>query len=266
MKTLLGVVGTLSVLLVAAPGHAALHSKEFRILNLNISGSEHLQGQSASIASFIQAWALLDGPNVITLQEVCTNQHTAILGALKALNPAWTGTWKSFGEMPGCYNQRHGLSVFTLGPHSGLWWDRLDGNVNADGYRFWGLMRVHYAGVDIFNTHIRDYSKTDHLPRVHAFVDQSPLFLLAGDFNSQPGEPLMVATFYRDWYEADYDDREYTIGPRNCAFSDFDCLVRRKKIDYIWTNRLPISIWGDVVHSPSNHRMVRGRVEHWIWD
>lgn len=266
MKKLLGVMGTLSVLLVAAPSQAALHSQAFRILDLNISGSEGLQGMSGPISSFIQMWAAAHSANVITLQEVCTNQHTAILNALRELNPAWTGTWKSFGEMPGCYNQRHGLSVFTLGPHSDLWWDRLDNKTNSEGFRFWGIMRVHYAGVDIFNTHIRDHSKEDHIPKVHAIVDQSPLFLLAGDFNSKPDDSLMADTFYQEWYEIDYDDREYTIGPRYCVFPDFACYAKRKKIDYIWTNRLPSNIWGDVVHSPSNHRMVRGLVELWIWD
>lgn len=264
MKKLICVVGTLSVLLVAAPGRAALYSKQFRILDLNISGAEHLQGQSATIASFIQTWADRDRANVITLQEVCTNQHTAILNALKELNPAWTGTWKSFGEMPGCYNRRYGLSVFTLGAHADLWWDRLDDKVNSDGYRWWGLMRVRYSGADIFNTHIRNYSREDHIPKVLATVEQSSTFILAGDFNTEPTEPLMADNFYRRWYEVDWEDREPTIGPLACGDFDLDCYWRRRKIDYIWTNRLPIAIWGDVVDSPSNHHLVRGLVEHWI--
>jgi endonuclease/exonuclease/phosphatase family metal-dependent hydrolase len=265
MKKLVCVVGTLSMLLVAAPGRAALHSKQFRILDLNISGSEGLQGVSGPIAAFIRDWATGFQANVITLQEVCTNQHTAILNALQERNPAWTGTWKSFGEMPGCYNKRHGLSVFTLGPHSDLSWDRLDDKTNSDGYRWWGIMRVRYASVDIFNTHIRDFSKADHIPKVAAFVEQSARFLLAGDFNSTPSSQLMADNFYYRWYEADYEDNEYTIGRRDCPL-DISCWATQRKIDYVWTNRLPIAISADVVHSPSNHRMVTAVIEHWILD
>jgi hypothetical protein len=269
-----GTAGTIRKLLLAAAASSLLffepvsaatfHARQFRILDLNISGSEKLAGQSDLIAWYIKFWAQLHGANVIALQEVCATQHNAILAALRQLHPYWTGTWKSFGPKDGCYNQRHGLSVFTLGSHAGLQWWYLDSKTNAAGYRWWGLMKVRYAGLDIFNVHIRDASKQAHIPAVAAEVDASPLFVLAGDFNEVPHDPLMVDFFTSRFYEVDYDDREYTIGPRSCI--DADCLALRRKIDYIWTNRLPKSIWGDAVHSPSNHRLLLGVVEHWFWN
>jgi hypothetical protein len=68
---------------------------------------------------------------------------------------------------------------------------------------------------------------------------------------------------YSLWYDSDYDDREYTIVARRCGSDSEE--QERLKIDYIWTNRLPASIWADAVNSPSNHRLLRGLVEHWIW-
>jgi hypothetical protein len=251
-------------LLVEAGGAAARFTRQFRQLNLNISGSEGLGGQSEPIASFLQERAALDSANVITLQEVCGTQHNAILAALRQNNPFWNGSWKSFGKKDGCTNERHGLSIFTLGPHSDLWWRYLDTTTDKDGDRWWGMMRVSYLGVHLYNTHVRSASRTAHVPLVYAYAQQSPLFILAGDFNSTPDDPLMD-DFYSEWFEADYPDNEYTIGPRTCdGIWDLICLSKRRKIDYIWTNRRPLSVWGDALHSPSNHRLVRGRIKHWF--
>jgi hypothetical protein len=117
-------------------------------------------------------------------------------------------------------------------------------------------MKVRYRGVDIFNTHIMNSYKHVQIPEVDSIVQQSPLFLLAGDFNTRPGEPL-IDTFYSQWFEIDADS-EYTF-PRQPSMDP-------KKIDYVWTNRPPVSRGADVVDAFfSKHRMVKGVVTHWVW-
>jgi hypothetical protein len=261
MKTLLLAVAASIVLFGEPAGSQTLKRRSFRILDLNISGAEVLDGQSGVITAYLKEWAERHRANVITLQEVCGTQHDAILAGLRELNPNWQGTWKYFGPMERC--PRHGLSVFTIGSHTGprTWF--LDRKTDK-GYRWWGLMRVHYKGVDIFNTHIRCASVDAHIPKVVWRAVQSPLFLLAGDFNTRPDQPWAQYLYgLPHWYEIDYDDREPTIGPgKSCPKPDGYAGAR--KIDYVWTNRLPANIWGDAVASPSNHGLLRGVIQHWF--
>ena len=117
-------------------------------------------------------------------------------------------------------------------------------------------MKVHYIGFDIFNTHIKNSYKTHQIPEVASVVERSPRILLAGDFNTRPGEPL-IDEFYRRWFEIDLES-EYTY-PRWPSMDP-------KKIDYLWTNRPPALRSADVVDAFfSNHRMVKGVFAHWIW-
>jgi hypothetical protein len=117
-------------------------------------------------------------------------------------------------------------------------------------------MKVRYRGVDIFNTHILNSNKKVQIPEVDKVVQQSPLFLLAGDFNTRPGEPL-IETFYDRWFEIDVD-REYTYPLRPS--------LDPRKIDYVWTNRQPVSRWADVIDAFfSNHRLIKGYFTHWVW-
>jgi endonuclease/exonuclease/phosphatase family metal-dependent hydrolase len=264
MNRFLLVVVVVGAMAIPAAGQTVVQRREFRILDLNMAGSTRVPVEGDSvIANFIGDWAAKHRANVITLQEVCASQYPAILSRLRQSDPQWAGTYKNFGTMHGCLTGRHGLAVFTRGSHSSLEWWYLTSPLDSEGQRWWGLMKVYYAGLDVFNTHIRSARRKVQIPEVVAVVEQSPLFLLAGDFNTTPYE-TPITDFYRRWIEVDAD-REYTYPRRSCYAWDYFCLADRKKIDYIWTNRLPIGRWGDAVNAPSNHRMLRGIFEHFIW-
>jgi hypothetical protein len=157
--------------------------------------------------------------------------------------------------MDGCPTRRHGLAIFTKGGHEHLdWWYLSDPGPVTE--RWWGLMKVHYLGFDIFNTHVKNGYKTVQIPEVVGVVEQSARFILAGDFNTRPGEAL-IDEFYRRWFEIDTDaEHTHPLLPS----------MDPKKIDYVWTSHQPVFRWGDVVDATfSNHRMLKGVFVHRIW-
>jgi endonuclease/exonuclease/phosphatase family metal-dependent hydrolase len=235
---------TLSLVLVATLLKVVSRLIVMRIFDLNMSGAEVLKGQNNPIVNFVRWKTIVNCSNVITLQEVCQSQYEAIHAALGS---KWSGSFKSFGPIFGCTPDTHGLAIFTRGQHEDVHAWKLPPESNSEGQSWWGLMKVHYRGLDIFNTHIRSHNRETQTPLVVEVVKASPLAVLAGDFNASPEEPDIVKR-YEKWFEVDFD-REYTYVQKN---------GEHRKIDYIWVTRKPIYIWGDAQNSPSNHPLLRG--------
>jgi endonuclease/exonuclease/phosphatase family metal-dependent hydrolase len=228
-----------TIVLIAGPAHAEVTT--IRILDLNMSGTNRLEGRSGPIASYLFWKAAINQSNVIAAQEVCETQFTAILQALRLLNPAWSGSFRSFGTVFGCAGgARHGLAIFTEGPHTDVQtWDLP--SPPHEGEKWWGLMKAHFRGVDVFNTHIRAHRRLTQTPVVVEAVEESPLAVLAGDFNATFLEPHILQ-LYQQWFEVD---------------SDFERTFSNRKIDYVWATQRPILVWGDAQNSPSDHRLLR---------
>jgi endonuclease/exonuclease/phosphatase family metal-dependent hydrolase len=218
--------------IIAAPG-----MKSLCIIDLNMSGSEAMNGQIEPITSYIASMAAKN-VTVITLQEVCANQHTAILNALGS---SWVGSFKAFGPMPGCHGRRHGLSVLTKGQHDKLDWWHLPPKDPYEGKKWWGVMKVRYRGVDIYSTHIRSANSSEQTLRVQSVVeDAGGKAVVAGDFNQVPSSPR-IRSLYKVWFECD-PYRQPTW--------------QKKKYDYIWATWRPFQISGGSLDSPSNHKLV----------
>ncbi len=210
----------------------------FSVLDLNMGGGEHLGGRSEAIVAYVKMATNNVFINVFTLQEVCSSQFIAIRDAL---GPEWRGTFRQTGGEIQC--RVFGLAIFTRGPHSNPEFWPLPGPPTAEGRRWWGLMKVRYKGVDIFNTHIKNGRKVSHAQVVVERVQKSPLAVLAGDFNADPTETHIRALYRRVWHEVDFE-LEPTLGSR--------------KIDYIWVIGHPTQLWGDASDSPSNHHALWG--------
>ena len=241
---------------VSSPAQAVV--SEVRVLDLNICGAVCRNGETAYTGIYIRTKAQTFGANIITLQEVCSSQHTAIQ---KALGPYWHGIFKKGTYSSKCQgsSKKHGMSVFTLGKHTDArWW--LLPHADPDTNRAWWLLCVKWRGFNICTTHIRAFT-VNHPPLpgqlpylikreqtyfaraiIQSFADPT---VWAGDFNQQPGSVAMQTLYATSgWREADQADNESTVDGSPV------------KIDYVWGTKFPDYVWGNTIGSAiTDHRI-----------
>ena len=229
--------------IIDAPGMRTLC-----VADLNTDGgSKRVSGRTEPLTTYLVNKAARN-VDVITLQETCANQYTSIL---VGLGPPWTGTFRRFGQMDGCHGRQHGLSIFTRGPHSDAQaWPLPHPNPDHDsrGEKWWGLMKVTFKGIEIYNTHIRSWDRVrkEQTVSVLGKVARPGVgkAILAGDFNQTPDSPEF-AGIYQHWVECD-PSRHPTIHANGVD----------KKIDYIWATWKPFQMFGGAVEAPSDHGLV----------
>jgi endonuclease/exonuclease/phosphatase family metal-dependent hydrolase len=233
---------------LALPG-----GRQLCVLNMNIAGSDPKWGKGANgpITAYL---ADTVGPSVdiITLQEVCSGQHSAIR---EALGSKWSDTFKNFGQVEGCNGAKFGLSIFTKGPHSDPTWRYLwssplgsldktqETHPDTHNTGAWGLLKVRFKGVDVYTVHIRSLHRRKQIPEVRDLLIQpgTGKAIVTGDFNETPDNGRM-GPFYDAWVECD-GFRQPTLGA--------------KKVDYIWTTWKPFQMFGGPIDTVrSNHKLV----------
>ncbi len=219
---------------------------------MNIAGADKgwARGATEPIASYIVEMAA-ENVDVITLQEVCSGQHSAIR---KRLGSKWSDMFKNFGRVHACGDAKFGLSIFTKGEYTDPWWkylkcsplgdlDKTDKETKNDGA--WGLLKVRFKGVDVYCVHTRFAHREKQIPELAELLITlaAGKAIVAGDFNATPDDPLM-ASFYDKWFECD-------------AYKQPTLRTKGTKVDYLWTTWKPFQRFGGPIDLPalSNHRL-----------
>ena len=207
------------------PANGSPHA--LRVLAYNIHHGEGMDKQLdlERIATLIKD----SGADVVTLQEIDEGcKRTGGVDQATRLGKL-TGMHHAFGPFFDYQGGRYGMALLSKRPLENVRNIRLpDGaeprtalvaTVTLDGGR-----RVTIAGIHLYRTGEERLAQADKL--MASLADEPHPTILAGDFNSRPGDPVMRAL-----------GRRYVIVPKNGSSFTFPSTGPNREIDYLLIRR-----------------------------
>ena len=234
----------LAVSLLALPAVQAVaeepESCEFRIVNWNVSGEDHNEGNDIAVAQAVDGYVQEIDANVVLLQEVTEPSLTHLEGLL----PGWRCRWARFGVdyIAACTDgEPTDFLARDLSP------DTKKGDTDPPPEDpWWGWVQVEYRGFRFTSVHTRSFWRDHQRAELHAEVTSG---VIGGDFNHidpEVGDP--------EWFQTDLAEEWTWEG-------DYRGDEGQWKIDHILSIDEPQHVAGDARDKEgSNHRVVLGEV------
>ena len=255
-----GAVAVLAAMSWATPANAVPTKTSF--FQFNMAGSsvnEGSLGVAGAVVSSVEDTSY-GMPFIVTLNEVCLNQHTHIESALD--DHGYVGTWGPTG--PTCDNgQPYGNSIFMKSGRSKLGNFSLpnpNGNeprkllcVSSNGYEKW-IGCVTHISPKAGDQAVQIAAVAD---RLNGFRDDGYRVVVGGDFNVTPDHSALDP-MYASCYGG--DGQFYETDRAACDGRGGESTHGDRKIDYIFYSSHFYSLWGDATRSSySDHDPLWGR-------
>jgi endonuclease/exonuclease/phosphatase family metal-dependent hydrolase len=258
-RILVAAVAVLATMALATPAGAVPVTMSF--FQFNMAGSSVNEGSLGVAGAVVSSVEDADDlPFVVTLNEVCLNQHLHIEGRLD--EHGYVGTWGPTG--PTCDNgEPYGNSIFMRSGRSKL------GNVdlpNPNGNEQRRLLCVRSNGQDMFVgcvTHISHEAEDQDVQiaavadRLNGFRNDGYRVMVGGDFNVTPGDSALDPVYA---VCSGGDGQFHETDVAKCGGRGGESTHGDRKIDYIFYSSHFSSLWGDATRSDySDHDPLWGR-------